>query len=562
MNKLLSYTKAAEQPLLLEDTIGHYFDSIVDRYPDHEALVVRHQFRNGRPVRLTYFELQNRVDECAKALLVLGVERGDRVGIWAPNCEEWCVVHLATAKIGAILVSFNPVCQRPELAYMLRQSRCNVLIAAEGFMGNNFNDILSRLLPELTNDSPILQSLEFPELQYVITLGGAYFQGMILWPELLAMAGKATDDELCQRGKKLNNLDPINIQYTSGTTGQSKGATLSHRNILNNAFFCTRNLGFTANDRLVIPVSMHHCFGMVLGSLGCISHGATMIYSGEFFSPLAVLKAVHEERASALYGVPSMFIAELDHPRFDEFDLTCLRTGIMAGAPCPPDLMTAVIEKMHMGEIQIACGMTETSPVSLQTSSEDPLEKRIYSVGRTQPHQETMIAGMDGKPVGRGEVGELCTRGYSLMLGYWDDPSGTADVIDGDGWIHSGDLAVMDDKGYVSIVGRCKDMIIRGGENIYPREIEDLLHDHPGILDVQVTGVSSERYGEEVVAWVIVKNGITLSDQDVKKYCKGMISDYKIPRYVKLIEQFPLTSTGKVQKFKLREMLEKESDSR
>ncbi len=555
MNVRLSYTTSTDNHPLIEETIGTYFDKIVNRFPDHEALVVRHQLRQGKPIRLTYIELQRRVDDCAKAMLELGVGHGERVGIWAPNCVEWCVLQLATAKIGAILASFNPVCQGPELAYMLRQSRCNVLITAEGFMGNNFNEILSELIPELTECSTLLNSKAFPELQYIVTLGKTSPLGMMKWSDLLKMAAKTSAEKLNLRAQQLTNLDPINIQYTSGTTGLPKGATLSHRNILNNAYFVTRNMGFSPTDRLVVPVSMHHCIGLVLGFLGSIAHGATMIFSGEFFAPLTVLKAVHEERATVLYGVPTMFIAELNHPRFDEFDLTCLRTGLIAGSLCHSDLMTVIIDKMHMREIQIGYGMTETSPVSLQTSFDDPIDKRIYTVGRIQPHLESKIIASDGQTVLRGDAGELCTRGYSVMLGYWEDPAGTSDIIDADGWIHSGDLAVMDDGGYVSIAGRCKDMIIRGGENIYPREIEDLFHTHPDVFDVQVTGVPSERYGEEVVVWIIVKEGKQLTAQEIKDYCKHKISDYKIPRYVKFVDQFPLTATGKVQKFKLKNLV-------
>lgn len=555
MTGQLSYTKAECSPPLIEETIGDFFDQIVTRFPEHEALVVRHQLVDGQPLRLTYSQLQQKINVIAKALLALGIQPGDRVGVWSPNCEPWCLIQLATAKIGAILVSLNPSCRHHELRFMLHQSRCNWLVAADNFMTMNYSAELYQLVPELaqSHDARRIHSEDLPELRGIITLSRDIQQGMINWHELAELAKTVADDVLVIRQQQLSHHEPINIQYTSGTTGRPKGATLSHYNILNNAFFIARNMRFSEQDRLVVPVSMYHCFGMVLGTLACISHGATIIYSGGFFTPQSVLQTVHEERATALHGVPSMFIAALNHPHFERYDLTSLRTGVMAGAPCPVELMHDVMQKMHMDEIQIACGMTETSPISLQTHADDPVEKRVNTVGRTQPHQETKIAASDGQPVVRGDVGELCTRGYSLMLGYWDDPEATAAIIDEAGWIHSGDLAVMDDDGYVSIVGRCKDMIIRGGENIYPREIEEFLHTHPDIMDVQVTGTPSELLGEEVVAWVILKAGATLSSVELKAFCKGNIADYKIPRYIRYVDEFPMTVTGKVQKYKLRE---------
>ncbi|WP_210395039.1 AMP-binding protein [Motiliproteus sediminis] len=544
-----SYTSATSTTPLLGDTIGDLFDQIAARHPDNEALVVCHQ-----GIRWTYTQLQQQVNNCARALMAIGVERGDRVGVWSPNNAQWCVAQFATAKIGAILVNINPAYRLHELEYALNQSECKFLIAADTFKSSDYTAMLNELAPEIASCAANqIKSVALPHLQGVISLTDSPAAGMMSWDQLLQRADEVSSESLAERQSQLQFDDPINIQYTSGTTGFPKGATLSHHNILNNGFFVTESQGFTDRDRLVIPVPLYHCFGMVMGNLGCVTHGATMIYPSEAFEPDAVLKAVAEERATALYGVPTMFIAVLSQPNFAEFDLSSLRTGVMAGATCPVEVMKQVIEKMHMSEVQIAYGMTETSPVSTQTGADSPLEKRVSTVGRTQPHIESKIIDSEGRIVPRGTIGELCTRGYSVMLGYWNNDEATRGSIK-QGWMHTGDLATMDDDGYISIVGRSKDMVIRGGENIYPREIEEFLYTHPAISDVQVTGVPDEKYGEELVAWVILKEGEDLSEEQLKEYCKGKITHFKVPRYIKFTESFPMTVTGKIQKFKMREI--------
>ncbi len=547
---LKSYTSGISEKPLLGITIGDLFDQTAARYPDNEALIVRHQ-----NIRWTYKELQARVDDCARALLALGIEKGDRIGIWSPNNAEWCVTQFATAKVGAILVNINPAYRLHELEYALNQSECSFIIAADSFKSSNYSQMLYDLAPELASCPPgQLKAEKLPNLHAVITLSDTPRDGMMSWSAMLERASDVSDEQLAQRQRGLEFDDPINIQYTSGTTGFPKGAALSHHNILNNGYFVAESQRFTEKDRLVIPVPLYHCFGMVMGNLGCVSHGATMIYPDEAFEPGVVLKTVAEERATALYGVPTMFIAQLEHPDFDKYDLSTLRTGIMAGATCPIEVMKQVIEKMHMSEVQIAYGMTETSPVSTQTGAEDPIDKRVSTVGRTQPHLETKIISPDGQVVPRGEIGELCTRGYSVMLGYWNNEEATSSAIDSAGWMHTGDLATMDDDGYVAIVGRNKDMVIRGGENIYPREIEEFLYTHPAISDVQVTGVPDKKFGEELIAWVILKDGEELSEEEVKAYCKGKISHFKVPRYIRFTDAFPMTVTGKIQKFRMREI--------
>ncbi len=548
-SKLTSYTSGTSTKPLLGLTIGDLFDRTVSQYPDNEALVVRHQ-----GIRWTYKELQARVDDCAKALLALGVQKGDRVGIWSPNNAEWCITQFATAKVGAVLVNINPSYRLHELEYALNQSECSVLITADQFKTSNYTQMIYELAPELKLSAPgKLKAQHLPELRTVINLAEQPHDGMWSWKAFLGEAAKVSDEQLVERQNTLEFDDPINIQYTSGTTGFPKGATLSHHNILNNGYFVAESQRFTDQDRLVIPVPLYHCFGMVMGNLGCVTHGATMIYPSDAFEPQVVLETVAEERATALYGVPTMFIAQLEHPDFEQYDLSSLRTGIMAGATCPIEVMKKVIERMHMSEVQIAYGMTETSPVSTQTSAEDPIEKRVASVGRTQPHLETKIVDAEGRVVPRGEIGELCTRGYSVMIGYWNNEEATRKSIQ-QGWMHTGDLATMDDDGYIAIVGRSKDMIIRGGENIYPREIEEFLYTHPEISDVQVTGVPDPRFGEEVCAWVILKEGSELTEEQIKAYCKGKIAHFKIPRYVRITDAFPMTVTGKIQKFRMREI--------
>jgi fatty-acyl-CoA synthase len=550
MTALASYTSSTSEQPLLGMTIGDLFDQTVARVPDNEALVSRHQ-----NIRWSYKELQAKVEDCAKALIAIGVQKGDRIGIWSPNNAQWCITQFATAKIGAILVNINPAYRLHELEYALNQSECSYIIAADTFKTSNYTQMLNELAPEIATSQPgQLQAEMLPNLKCVITLADKPAPGFMSWEQLQTKASESSDEALYQRQQSLEFDDAINIQYTSGTTGFPKGATLSHHNILNNGFFVAESQRFTDADRLVIPVPLYHCFGMVMGNLGCVTHGATMIYPDEAFEPGNVLQVCAEEKATALYGVPTMFIAELEHPEFENYDLSSLRTGIMAGATCPIEVMKQVIEKMHMSEVQIAYGMTETSPVSTQTSAEDPIDKRVSTVGRTQPHLETKIIDASGQVVPRGEIGELCTRGYSVMIGYWNNEEATKSSIDSAGWMRTGDLAIMDDEGYIAIVGRSKDMVIRGGENVYPREVEEFLYTHPAISDVQVTGVPDAKYGEELVAWVILKEGEDLSEEELKAYCKGKITHFKIPRYVKFTDAFPMTVTGKIQKFKMREV--------
>ncbi len=552
MNMLPSYTCGIGSTPLIGMTIGDKFDQIATTYPDNDALIVCHQ-----QIRWSYAELKAQVDRAARAFLAIGVRRGDRVGIWSPNNAQWLLTQLATAKVGAILVNINPAYRRHELEYALTQSEARFLVCADTFKGSNYTEMLQQLLPELLHSEPgALNAGALPQLQGIISLADTQYPGMWRWDDFVARAEEIAPELLAAAQSELQFDDPINIQYTSGTTGFPKGATLSHHNILNNGFFVTESLGLTPADRLVIPVPLYHCFGMVMGNLGCLTHGATMIYPGEGFEPGAVLKAVAEERATALYGVPTMFIAELDHPDFRQYDLSSLRTGIMAGSICPAEVMKAVNAKMHMQEVQIAYGMTETSPVSLQTAADDPFDKRVTTVGRTQPHLESKIVDPgSGEILPRGEIGELCTRGYSVMLQYWNNEEATRGAIDAAGWMHTGDLASMDEAGYVQIVGRIKDMVIRGGENIYPKEVEEFLYTHPAISDVQITGVPDQKYGEELVAWVKLKPDMEeISAETLREFCKGQITHFKVPRYFKFVDEFPMTVTGKIQKFKMRQI--------
>jgi fatty-acyl-CoA synthase len=527
----LSYAHGAVATPLLGETIGANFERTVARFPEAEAVVSRHQ-----GIRFTYAELNEGVDRLARALMAAGLEPGDRLGIWSPNCVEWLMLQLATAKAGIVLVNINPAYRTSELEYALNQSGCRVLVAAGSFKASDYEAMVEEVRGNL------------PALERTI------FLGTTGWDELLAEASGTTDDELRSRAESLQFDDPINIQYTSGTTGFPKGATLSHHNILNNGFFIGEFCRYTEADRVCIPVPFYHCFGMVLGNLACTTHGACIVLPDAAFEARSVLEAVEAERCTSLYGVPTMFIAELDHPDFGSFDYSTLRTGIMAGSPCPVEVMRKVIERMHMDEVTICYGMTETSPVSTQTTADDPLERRVSTVGRVHPHVEIKIVDpLDGGVVPRGDAGELLTRGYSVMLGYWNDPERTAEAIDRAGWMHTGDLATMDDEGYVNIVGRSKDMIIRGGENVYPREIEEFLYTHEDVADVAVIGVPDERYGEEIMAWVQLREGAAATEEDLKSFCKGKIAHYKVPRYVKLVDEFPMTITGKVQKFKMRE---------
>ena len=545
-----SYTRGRQDKPLLAMTIGAAFDATVARFPEREALVVRHQ-----GLRYSWRSLAEAVEVHARALMALGIQSGDRLGIWAPNCAEWCITQFASAKVGAILVNINPAYRSSELEYALRQSGCRWVICADAFKTSDYHAMLQNLVPELASALiGQLASEALPELRGVISLAAKPPAGFLAWADLQQRAGETTPAELAERQASLQFDDPINIQYTSGTTGFPKGATLSHYNILNNGYMVGESLGLTEHDRLVIPVPLYHCFGMVMGNLGCMTHGATMIYPGDAFDPLTALRAVAEEKATALYGVPTMFIAELDHPQRHEFDLSSLRTGIMAGATCPIEVMRRVIGEMHMSEVQIAYGMTETSPVSLQTGPDDGLELRVTTVGRTQPQLESKIVDADGRIVPRGTIGELCTRGYSVMLGYWNNPQATADAIDPGRWMHTGDLAAMDDDGYVRIVGRSKDMIIRGGENIYPRELEEFFFTHPAVADVQVIGIPCSKYGEEIVAWIKFHPGHSAGEEELKAWAKARIAHFKVPRHFRFVDEFPMTVTGKIQKFRMREI--------
>jgi fatty-acyl-CoA synthase len=557
----ISYVSGISDTPLKGQTIGDCFDETVARCADRDALISRHQGQ-----RYTWRALQEIVDRAARALLTLGVAKGDRVGIWSPNCAEWTITQFATAKIGAILVNINPSYRTHELEYALKQSGTSTLILQGAFKASDYVATLAELAPELHQEpvpergerpsrNGLLESARLPDLKRVICLDDTRtLNSMLTWSAMLDHADDVSAQRLAETQASLQFDEPINIQYTSGTTGSPKGATLSHHNILNNGLFVARCMDISEQDRLVIPVPLYHCFGMVMGNLGCVTHGATMIYPSDGFDPEATLRAVSEEKATALYGVPTMFISELEHPDFESFDLSSLRTGIMAGSICPIEVMRKVIDRMHMKDVTICYGMTETSPVSLQTRTDAPLEKRVTTVGTIHPHQEVkLIDPESGNVVPIGERGELCTRGYSVMLGYWDNPKATDNAIDNNRWMHTGDLATMDDDGYIAIVGRIKDMIIRGGENIYPREIEDFLYTHPAISDVQVIGVPDEKYGEEVMAWVKLSENEALTADELKAFCKGRIAHYKIPRYVKFVDEFPMTVTGKIQKFKMRE---------
>jgi len=531
--QVLSYASGVSDQPLIGETIGENLERTVGRFPDGEALVSRHQ-----GLRYTYAEFGAEVDRLARSLLAAGLEKGERVGIWSPNCVEWALVQYATAKLGVILVNINPAYRTTELCYALRQSGCRMLIAARAFKSSDYVAMVAEVRDEL------------PGLERVCFLDTPD------WPELLAQADEASMQDVRERSAALDFDDPINIQYTSGTTGSPKGATLSHHNILNNAYFVGEFCRYTDQDRVCIPVPYYHCFGMVMGNLACTSHGACMVLPAPAFEPRAVLETIEAERCTSLYGVPTMFIAELEHPDFDAFAMSSLRTGIMAGSPCPEQVMRKVIDRMHMEEVGICYGMTETSPVSTQTAWDDELDRRVTTVGRVHPHLEIKLIDERGHTVPRGATGELCTRGYSVMLGYWEDEARTDEVIDAARWMHTGDLATMDDEGYIAIVGRAKDMVIRGGENIYPREIEEFLHGHEAISQASVVGVPDERYGEELAAFVILREGGSLTEAQLREYCEGKIAHYKVPRYVSFVDELPMTVTGKIQKFKLRERAE------
>jgi fatty-acyl-CoA synthase len=549
-----SYVHGVSRTPLIGATVGVLFDRTVEQWPDNPALVIRHQ-----NLRWSYRELQSEVDALAAGLIALGLAPGDRLGIWSPNNAEWVVTQFATAKAGIILVNINPAYRLPELEYALNKTGCKALITASRFKTSDYIGMLHELMPELQQAKPgELAAARVPDLRTVIALGGERGAGMLDYGEIQSLAGKGQEQRLGALAAELQFDDPINIQFTSGTTGAPKAATLTHHNIVNNAYFVGETMELSAQDRLCIPVPMYHCFGMVLGTLTAVAHGAAMVFPAEGFDPLEVLETVQAERCTALHGVPTMFIAELDHPEFERFDLSALRTGIIAGAPCPIELMKRLVGEMHLKEITIAYGMTETGPVSFETSVHDPLERRVTTVGRVLPHTEVKIVDDQGRVVPAGTPGELLTRGYCVMPGYWEDPEKTAEAVDAARWIRSGDIATLDAEGYCNIVGRLKDMLIRGGENIFPREIEEFLYTHPKIEEVQVIGVPDPKYGEEVCAWIKLHAGEGLSAEEVRGFCKGHIAHFKIPRYIKFVEAFPMTVTGKIQKYVMREQMAEE----
>jgi fatty-acyl-CoA synthase len=547
----LSFVHGAVDEQLQYLTLGQLLDRTAGEHGARDALIVRHQ-----QVRLSYRELQAKVDEMAAGLVALGLAPGARIGIWSPNCAEWVIAQFATAKAGLVLVNINPAYRLAELEYALNKVQCEALITATRFKSSDYLGMLRTLAPELATARPgELDSTTLPHLRTVIAIDTAAHAGMFAFDAIPVMATPESRARVAELAGLLQPDDPINIQFTSGTTGMPKGATLTHFSVINNGYFVGRAMRFSAEDRLCIPVPLYHCFGMVMSVLTCVSHGATMVFPADAFEPRAVLEAVEAERCTALHGVPTMFIAELDHPDFSSFDLSSLRTGIMAGAPCPIEVMKRVLAEMHMSEVTIAYGMTETSPVSFQSGVADPLEKRVSTIGRIHPHVQVKIVDAEGRTVPRNVRGELCTRGYSVMRGYWDDPEKTADAIDAAGWMHTGDLAVIDDEGYCNIVGRVKDMIIRGGENVYPREIEEFLFRHPKVQEVAVFGVPDPRFGEQVGVWIRLREGENASEDEIRGFCQGQIAHYKIPHYVRFVDDFPMTVTGKIQKFMMRDAM-------
>jgi fatty-acyl-CoA synthase len=539
---------------LTDKTIGQYFDDIASAYPDNLAVVVHHQ-----QIRWNYREFQAKVDALATGLLTLGIQPADRVGIWSPNNIEWCLTQFATAKIGAIMVCINPAYRPEELEYSLSNVGCRAVICADKFKSSDYLQMLNELLPELsTSTAGKLTTLALPELEYVIRMGTDRTPGMLNFNDLLLEVNDEAQHVLATIADALDTHDAINIQFTSGTTGSPKGATLSHHNILNNAYLVADAMGFTSTDKLCMPVPLYHCFGMVLGSLACVIHASAAVYPGESFDPLTTLQVIANERCTALHGVPTMFIAELEHPQFNQFDLSSLRTGIMAGATCPEEVMRRVQELMYMKEVLIGYGQTECSPLNHITEIDSPIEKQVLTVGRALPHTEVKIINEFGDVVAIGQPGEVCSRGYCIMQGYWNDAVKTAATIDSAGWLHSGDIGQMDELGYVQIVGRIKDMIIRGGENIYPREIEEKLYSHKDVQDAAVFGVQSDKYGEEVCAWIKVRANADITEDDIRHFLTEKFAYFKVPRYIKFVDQYPMTVTGKIQKFKMRELMYQE----
>lgn len=543
-----SYLSGISAKPLIGDTIGHYFEKICATYPDRPALISRHQ-----SVSWCYAELQARVHHLAAGLHQLGLKTGDRLGIWAPNCWEWAATQYATAKLGVILVNINPAYRRAEIEYALNKVGCKALVTTTRLKTSDYLAMLRDCAPELETSVPgELMAERLPTLRAIITLGEDTHAGCLRFADVLEAGTQLEPAVLETIGATLQFDDPINIQFTSGTTGTPKGATLTHHNILNNGFFVGEAIKLGNQDKICAPVPLYHCFGMVMANLACLAHAACVVYPSETFDPLAVLQTVEQEQCTALYGVPTMFITMLGHANFAQFNLSSLRTGIMAGSPCPIEVMKQVVSQMHMNDVTIAYGMTETSPVSFQSSTDEPLERRVATVGQIHPHLEAKITDSEGRIVPRGVKGEICTRGYSIMHGYWNDPEKTADVLDHAGWMHTGDLGVIDENGYCNIVGRIKDVVIRGGENIYPREIEEFLYKHPQIQDVQVFGVPDLKYGEALCAWIILKPDAKLDEDDVRVFCQGEIAHYKIPKYIRFVDNFPMTVTGKIQKFMMR----------
>jgi len=546
-----SYVHGSALTPLLGQTIGDSLNRAAAEFSQRDALISCHQ-----NLRYTYSELLHHVNRAARALLNIGVARGDRVGIWSPNTAEWMIIQFAAAKVGAILVNINPSYQLRELEYALNQSGLTVLISARKFRKSDYVGMLESLMPELKQlrTGPVTAS-RIPSLHHLVYLGSESSSGAMTWSDFIARGDGVDDATLAARERMLQFDDPINIQYTSGTTGSPKGATLSHHNILNNGFFVGEVLKYTEADRICVPVPFYHCFGCVMANLAAVTHGAAVVIPAEAFDAEATLQAIAAHHCTSIYGVPTMFIAQLEHPAFGSACVDSLRTGIMAGAPCPIEVMKQVMERMHVPEITICYGMTETSPVSFQSAVDDAIDVRVSTVGAVHPHLECKIIDpATGEIVPRATAGELCTRGYSVMLGYWDNPDATAEAIDAARWMHTGDIAAMRDDGYVNISGRIKDMIIRGGENIYPREIEEFLYSHPKVSDVQVIGVPDVKYGEEVCAWVRLRHGDETTEDELRAYCRGQIANYKIPRYIRFTTDFPTTVTGKIQKFRMREI--------
>jgi fatty-acyl-CoA synthase len=547
----MSYVSGTSDVPLIGNTIGQQLEATAARFPDRLALAVRQQ-----RVRFTWRELDAEVDKLAAGLLALGLAPGDRVGIWSPNNVEWVLTQFATARAGMVLVCINPAYRLHELDYALNKAGCAALVTATAFKTSDYAGMLLELMPELRRCPPgRLEAARVPSLRNVIQIGALTLPGSFAFADIMARGGVDEKTRLMGLGDTVQFDDPVNIQFTSGTTGAPKGATLTHHNLLNNGYVCGANMRYTAEDRLCIPVPLYHCFGNSIGVMACLAHGTAMVFPGEGFDPLAVLETVQAERCTSLYGVPTMFIAEMAHPDFDKFDLTSLRTGMMAGSPCPIEVMRRAMSLMHLSEITIGYGMTETSPVSFQTTIEAPIERRVSTVGTIHPHLEAKVIDSEGRIVPVGTPGELCTRGYAVMLGYWEDDERTAQAIDRAGWMHTGDLATIDAEGYCAIVGRIKDMVIRGGENVYPREVEEFLYKHPKIFDVQVFGIPDPKYGEEICAWIKLRDGETMTAEDVRAFCRDQIAHFKVPRHIRFVSEFPMTVTGKIQKYLMREAM-------